>query len=195
VLTSANGELLPPNTGPWPEGYVTPNLPPSQPARPTRLTQVSGVVARQWDSWQQLGQRIDQVLNQRSRASRPSIRPALGPITSGFGRRAGFWGVLAIHTGVDISLPIGTSVLSTADGVVTFSGWSAQGYGQTVQVRHDNGLVTLYGHLSRSLVSVGQSVSQGQPIALSGNSGISTGPHLHYEIRLNGVAVDPNRYW
>jgi murein DD-endopeptidase MepM/ murein hydrolase activator NlpD len=185
--------MLPPNTGPWPNHTMAHLVyPPDD--RVARVARAGEAITRQWDSWQQLGQSIDQILGQQSRAARPSIRPAYGPITSGFGRRAGFWGALAYHTGIDISLPIGSLVVATANGTVTFSGFQV-GYGYTVQIRHEGGLSTLYGHLSRPLVHAGQQVAQGQVIALSGNSGISTGPHLHYEIRLNGTPVDPTRYW
>jgi murein DD-endopeptidase MepM/ murein hydrolase activator NlpD len=151
-------------------------------------------IGRQWELWQRLSQAIDERLSQRSRAARPSIRPAYGHVTSGFGRRPGFWGILATHTGIDISLPIGTLIVTTADGTVSFAGLRS-GYGYTVEVQHEGGLVTLYGHLSRPLAKAGDRVSQGQAVALSGNTGMSTGPHLHYEVRLNGVPVDPSRYW
>jgi murein DD-endopeptidase MepM/ murein hydrolase activator NlpD len=182
---------LPVDTGPWPEALLSP---PAAGASAARLGVTGEAIARQWELWQQLSQAIDERLSQRSRAARPSIRPAYGTVTSGFGRRPGFWGILATHTGIDISLPMGTVVLATADGTVSFAG-SRSGYGYTVEVQHEDGLSTLYGHLSRPLVAPATRVSQGQVIALSGNSGISTGPHLHYEVRLNGIAVDPNRYW
>lgn len=188
---SGNRGLLPPNTGPWPRS-VTPHLVPSD--RITRIGQLGEAIARQWDGWQQLGQTIDTVLGQRSRAARPGIRPAYGPVTSWFGRRAGFWGVLAYHTGVDVSLPIGSAVVSTADGTVISAGYRSD-YGYTVEIQHEGALSTLYAHLSRPLVRPGQYVTQGQVVALSGNTGISTGPHLHYEVRLNGSPTDPTRYW
>ncbi|HEV2125537.1 MAG TPA: M23 family metallopeptidase [Chloroflexota bacterium] len=183
--------MLPPNTGPWPQSVAS-HLAPSD--RIARIGQLGETIARQWDGWQQLGQTIDAVLGQRSRAAKPSIRPAYGPVTSWFGRRAGFWGVLAYHTGVDVSLPIGSVVVSTADGVVIYAGYRSD-YGYTVEIQHDGALSTLYAHLSRPLVRPGQYVTQGQVVALSGNTGISTGPHLHYEVRLNGSPIDPTRYW
>jgi murein DD-endopeptidase MepM/ murein hydrolase activator NlpD len=188
---------LPADTGPWPlvrtgrsdsRGESHPNVP------STRFAFVSDVVQRQWDAWQQLDQAIDGVLARRSSAARPGIHPASGPITSGFGWRSGFWGALAHHTGIDISLPIGTAVAATADGTVVFAG-TRPDFGQAVEIQHADGLLTLYGHLSRPLVRAGQTVLQGQVVALSGNSGITTGPHLHYEVRLNGAPVDPRRYW
>jgi murein DD-endopeptidase MepM/ murein hydrolase activator NlpD len=159
-----------------------------------RLSLAAEVVAREWAAWQQLSQSIDLVLVERDRAARPGIRPAAGPITSGFGRRAGFWGLLAHHTGIDISLPLGSAVVATADGTVGYAG-ERLGFGSTVEIEHAADLLTVYAHLSRPLVSAGQRVTQGQVVALSGNSGISTGPHLHYEVRLNGTPVDPTGYW
>lgn len=186
---------LPPNTGPWPADLLTQPFAPHDTATSyaARLAAANDAVGRQWDAWQQLAQSVDQVLGQRSRAARPSLWPVRGVVTSPFGRRAGFWGVLAYHTGLDISVPVGTAVVAAADGKVTFAGFVGD-YGYNVQIQHTGGLLTLYGHLSRPLVRVGQQVSQGQVIALSGNSGISTGPHLHYEIRLNGTPVDPAGY-
>ena len=181
---------LPADTGPWPEALLAPAGAPHS----ARLHQTGEAIARQWELWQRLSQAIDERLSQRTRAARPSIRPAYGKVTSGFGRRPGFWGILATHTGIDISLPMGTAIVTTADGTVTFAG-TRSGYGYTVEVQHESGLLTLYGHLLRPLVKAGDRVSQGQVIALSGNSGISTGPHLHYEVRLNGIPVDPTRYW
>ena len=183
---------LPADTGPWPEALLAPAGAPG--AQSPRLQQTGEAIARQWELWQRLSQAIDERLVQRTRAARPSIRPAYGKVTSGFGRRPGFWGILATHTGIDISLPIGTVVVATADGTVTFAG-ARSGYGYTVEIQHADGLLTLYGHLSRHLVKPGDRIAQGQAVALSGNSGISTGPHLHYEVRLNGIAVDPARYW
>ena len=192
--SAAKFASLPADTGPWPLP-LEPLAPlPSNSSGTLRVQQASEAISRQWELWQRLSQAIDTALGQRARAARPSIHPAYGPITSWFGRRPGFYGVLAIHTGVDISLPIGTPVAVTANGTVTFAGVRS-GFGNTVEVTHDGGLLTLYGHLSRPLVSAGQRVVQGQAVALSGNSGISTGPHLHYEVRLNGTPVDPTRYW
>ncbi|MGI8423025.1 MAG: M23 family metallopeptidase [Chloroflexota bacterium] len=206
--TSISLASLPPDTGPWPTTEVRLRAegarelggePPfallAAPSAPAGRLHVAGeAIARQWELWQHLSQAIDARLGQRSRATRPSIRPAYGHVTSGFGRRPGFWGILATHSGIDVSLPIGTVVVVTADGTVTFAG-ARSGYGYTVEVQHEGGLLTLYGHLSRTLVRAGDRVSQGQVVALSGNSGMSTGPHLHYEVRLNGTPVDPRRYW
>lgn len=109
-------------------------------------------------------------------------------ITSTFGYR---WGRL--HAGTDVGVPIGTTVRASRGGQVTTAGWVG-GYGNCVIIDHGDGVCTRYGHLSEVTVSVGQYVDQGQQIALSGNTGRSTGPHLHFEIRINGEAVDPMPY-
>lgn len=105
--------------------------------------------------------------------------------TSGFGPR---WG--RMHNGTDFAAPVGTDIHAAGDGVVTFAGWSG-GYGRLIKIRHDNGVETRYAHLSQIRVSVGERVSRGELIGDMGNSGRSTGSHLHYEIRVNGQAVDP----
>lgn len=112
---------------------------------------------------------------------------ASGPITSGFGWR---WGRL--HAGLDFGVPVGTPVLAAADGVVAYAGWIEGGYGNLVEIKHADGAITRYGHNSSVSVKVGEKVKQGQVIASSGSTGFSTGPHVHFEIRPNGVdAVDP----
>ena len=117
-----------------------------------------------------------------------------GWVSSGFGGRAQpKAGASTNHQGVDIAVPVGTAVMASSGGTVTVAGWQS-GYGNVVYIQHPDGRVTRYGHLSKCLVSVGQSVSQGQRIALSGNTGNSTGPHLHFELRINGGAVNPLNY-
>jgi murein DD-endopeptidase MepM/ murein hydrolase activator NlpD len=114
-----------------------------------------------------------------------------GRISSYFGRRKSpTAGASSYHKGIDIATPTGSSVYASSGGVVTSAGWNG-GYGYAVVIRHPDGHSTRYGHLSKILVSVGQSVSQGQTIARSGSTGVSTGPHLHFEIIENGVQVDP----
>lgn len=95
------------------------------------------------------------------------------------------------HEGIDIGMPIGTSVRASAAGVVSFTGFDPGGYGNWIEIKHDGVHRTRYGHLSRIMVRNGQRVAQGQEIAKSGNTGGSTGPHLHFEIRKNGAAVNP----
>ncbi len=112
-------------------------------------------------------------------------------ISSGFGsRRDPFTGRQAFHEGVDIAVWYGTPVLATAEGVVTYAGWRT-GYGYTVDIDHGYGFKTRYAHNGEVLVSVGQEVKRGDVIAKSGNSGRSTGPHLHYEVHVNGVPKNP----
>ncbi|GGM45396.1 peptidase [Longimycelium tulufanense] len=117
------------------------------------------------------------------------VKPAEGVFTSGFGAR---WGTS--HQGVDIANAIGTPIRSVADGVVVESG-PASGFGLWVRIRHNDGTVTVYGHINESLVQAGQRVTAGQQIATMGNRGQSTGPHLHFEVWLNGSQkIDP-RPW
>lgn len=97
------------------------------------------------------------------------------------------------HEGIDIAVDYGSPIEATASGVVTQAGWVG-GYGNLVEIKHDGGLVTRYGHNSALLVSVGQQVEQGTVIALAGSTGNSTGPHCHYEVRINGDAVDPTYF-
>ena len=117
-----------------------------------------------------------------------------GRLSSTFGRRnAPTRGASSNHQGVDWAIAKGSTVVASSGGKVTKAGW-AKGYGYVVYIQHPDGKETRYGHLSKVLVSVGQSVRQGDKIALSGNSGVSTGPHLHFEIRINGTAVNPLKY-
>ncbi len=116
------------------------------------------------------------------------IWPVNGPVTSGFGWR---WG--RMHEGIDIAVSTGTPVRAAASGTVIHSGWLG-GYGNLVVVDHGNGLATAYAHNSSLLVGVGQSVSQGDTLSLAGSTGNSSGPHVHFEVRVNGVAVDPLLY-
>jgi murein DD-endopeptidase MepM/ murein hydrolase activator NlpD len=120
--------------------------------------------------------------------------PADGSISSGYGARnhplTGFPG---FHSGVDISIPDGSPVRSTAEGVVSYSGWTARS-GYTVVVEHGHGFRTAYAHNRKNLVRVGQRVQRDEVIAVSGSTGNSTGPHVHYEIWKNGRHVNPSGY-
>ena len=117
-----------------------------------------------------------------------------GRLTSRFGRRTSpTRGASSNHKGIDWGIPRGSSVVASSGGTVTKAGWGG-GYGYVVYIRHPGGAETRYAHLSKVLVSAGQSVKQGQRIALTGNTGVSTGPHLHFELRLNGTPVDPYSY-
>ena len=116
------------------------------------------------------------------------IWPVNGTFTSPFGYR---WGRL--HAGIDIAVPEGTPIRAADGGTVAIAGWTG-GYGNYTCINHGGGVSTCYGHQSRIAVSVGQSVSQGQVIGYSGNTGNSTGPHLHFEVRIGGNPVDPMGY-
>lgn len=117
-----------------------------------------------------------------------------GRLTSSFGRRnAPTAGASTNHKGIDWATPVGTAVCASSAGTVAKAGWGS-GYGYVVYINHPNGTQTRYGHLSRVYVSVGQYVNQGDVIAASGNTGRSTGPHLHFEILVNGVQVNPMSY-
>jgi len=127
-------------------------------------------------------------------ASTPSIMPARGMVSSGFRRRNDpFTGNTVWHRGLDISTDMGTPVLAPADGVVTFIGRNDD-LGNLLSLDHGYGYLTRYGHNSKIIVRSGQKVRRGQVIALVGNTGRSTGPHLHYEVFHNGVPVDPEDY-
>lgn len=123
------------------------------------------------------------------------IKPIYGGhMTSTFGpRKRPTKGASTYHKGIDWGVPQGTPVYASCGGVVAKAGWGS-GYGNVVYINHPDGKQTRYGHLSRVLVKAGQSVSQGQKIALSGNTGVSTGPHLHFEILVNGTHVNPLKY-
>lgn len=117
--------------------------------------------------------------------------PAKGRISSQFGNRFHpVDKVMKFHAGIDIAVPMGTKVTASASGVVTHAGWK-KGYGNLVVVRHNDGKETYYGHLSKITVKENEQVSAGQQVALSGSTGKSTGPHLHFEVRENGAVVNP----
>jgi murein DD-endopeptidase MepM/ murein hydrolase activator NlpD len=132
----------------------------------------------------------------RTLALVPYRKPVVGEVefTSGFGVRSDpFLGRPAMHTGLDFRAATGDPVRATANGKVVSSGWSG-GYGRMVEVDHGNGLSTRYGHLSEINVRVGDQVRIGQVIGAVGSTGRSTGPHLHYETRIDGEAVDPQKF-
>jgi murein DD-endopeptidase MepM/ murein hydrolase activator NlpD len=125
----------------------------------------------------------------------PSIWPIMGPLRTGYGMRNDPFGGPSVefHKGQDISAPTGTPIIATADGVVVIAGW-VKGYGNGIYIDHGNGISTRYGHLSRIDVVVGQTIKRGEHLGLVGSTGRSTGPHLHYEVRINGQAVNPLPY-
>jgi murein DD-endopeptidase MepM/ murein hydrolase activator NlpD len=120
----------------------------------------------------------------------PMVWPVSGPITSPFCERRSYE---ACHPGIDIAVPTGTPIHAAASGRVAIAGWVG-GYGNYTCIQHSASLSSCYGHQSSIQVSVGQSVSQGQVIGLSGSTGNSTGPHLHFEVRINGSVVNPMNY-
>jgi murein DD-endopeptidase MepM/ murein hydrolase activator NlpD len=125
----------------------------------------------------------------------PAIEPVEGPITSGFGMR--FHPILHVwrmHDGIDILADVGTPVHSPGDGVVDFVGLD-DGYGLTVKIDHGFGYSTLYGHLSKANVKEGEKVKRGDVIAYTGDSGLATGPHLHYEVEHDGVRLNPEEFF
>ncbi len=129
----------------------------------------------------------------------PAIQPVMNKdlkrVASGYGMRIDpVYHVRRFHQGMDFTAPTGTEVFATGNAKVEFAGWR-QGYGNTVILDHGYGYKTLYAHLYKTLVRKGQKVRRSDVIALVGNTGKSTGPHLHYEVRLNGKAVDPRNYY
>jgi murein DD-endopeptidase MepM/ murein hydrolase activator NlpD len=126
----------------------------------------------------------------------PYRKPVVGEVefTSGFGIRTDpFLGRPAMHTGLDFRAAMGDPVRATANGKVASAGW-AGGYGRMIEIDHGNGLSTRYGHLSEIGVKVGDQIKIGQVIGAVGSTGRSTGPHLHYETRIEGEAVDPQKF-
>ena len=129
----------------------------------------------------------------------PAIQPVMNKdlkrVASGYGMRIDpVYHVRKFHQGMDFTAPTGTEIFATGNAKVEFTGWK-QGYGNTVILDHGYGYKTLYAHLYKSLVRKGQKVRRSDIIALVGNTGKSTGPHLHYEVRLNGKPVDPRNYY
>jgi murein DD-endopeptidase MepM/ murein hydrolase activator NlpD len=127
-------------------------------------------------------------------AAAPTLWPVMGRITSSFGERNDpFNGEGAFHRGVDISSDIGTRIIAPADGIIRFADFM-NGYGRAVIIDHGNGISTLYGHLSGFAVTAGQLVHRGDAVGYVGQSGRSTGPHLHYEVRIFNTPVNPSKY-
>lgn len=121
----------------------------------------------------------------------PALWPASGVVTSPYGYR---WGGTDFHPGIDIADDMGTPIVATADGVVDYAGWNAYGYGNMVDIVHDNGIMTRYAHAMQVVVVPGQQVKAGQLIAYMGSTGFSTGPHVHYEVRIGNQHVNPSAY-
>lgn len=153
------------------------------------LSQINGYIESEKEAQQKLLTEL--IAFERLLDHTPSKWPVSSSIVSWFGRR--FHPVFRItkeHTGVDLQAAHGTNIRAAADGVVSFSGWES-GYGYLIKINHGYGYETRYGHNSKNLVQVGQVVNKGQVIGLSGKTGVATGPHLHYEVRVNGQPVNP----
>ena len=140
------------------------------------------------DLWESLSER-QSLLN-----ATPNMKPAKGWITSRFGYRTSpFSGKTALHAGLDIAAAPGSPVYAPADGVIIFASYD-EGYGKLVSIDHGYGVTTRFGHMSQIYVQTGQRVNKWDVVGAVGNTGRSTGPHLHYEVRINGTAVDPINY-
>ena len=137
---------------------------------------------------------IPKIVERGTKTPPTYIYPVSGRVSSSFGKRkAPKKGASTYHKGMDFAVPTGTAIRATSGGVVTKAGWGS-GYGYVVYIKHPDGKESRYGHCSKVLVKAGQSVKQGEKIALSGNTGISTGPHLHFEILVGGSQVNPLKY-
>ncbi len=157
------------------------------------ITRLQQIVTVQADSLGQLSEQVEEYT--RRLASTPSIWPAGGRITSGFGNRRSPFNryTTQFHKGVDIASSYGSSICVTADGTVVTAGYSS-GWGNLIIVNHGYGYQTYYAHLSGFSVSSGENVTKGQVIGSMGRTGNATGVHLHYEVHVNGVAVNPLNY-
>ena len=156
------------------------------------LERLTGIVEEVGDNLRALERFLGRAT--RVLAALPSRWPVRGPVNSGFGSRTSPWSATSeFHSGLDIGAPVGTPVKSPAPGTVVFAGVNAE-YGQTLIIEHGNETKSLYGHLSKLSVAVNQKVQRGEVIAMTGNTGRSSGPHLHYEIQVKGQAVNPTSY-
>ncbi len=152
---------------------------------------IAAVEARAVQLEQQL-QQYEVALREQARI--PSIWPVEGETTDYFGGRYDpFGGGSEFHTGQDISAAPGTPIVAPGNGTVTFAGWK-NGYGQVVEIAHGNGLTTRYGHLSKIETTIGHEIARGELLGRVGSTGRSTGPHLHYEVRINDNPVSPRPY-
>ncbi len=145
---------------------------------------------------EQLGERLMEYFQDQKTvlASTPSIWPTRGWITSGFGmRKSPFTGTRSMHSGIDIATKSGSPIVAPADGIVSFSGTKGS-FGRVLVLDHGYDYVTFYAHCSKLAKDVGDKVKRGDVVAYVGNSGRSTGPHLHYEVRVSGVATNPIKY-
>jgi len=158
----------------------------------THFTLIEEYVKQQLENYNEIFNYIN--LQKELYKYTPLIWPCYGRVTSPFGyRRHPVYEFEHFHTGIDIANDVGTKVYSTADGVVKFTGW-LEGYGKVVTIEHKFGYTTVYGHLSAIKVKQGQKVSRGEVIGLVGNTGTSTGPHLHYEVWKDNKLCNPIKF-
>ncbi|MDP2626397.1 MAG: M23 family metallopeptidase [Candidatus Rokubacteria bacterium] len=157
------------------------------------LDQLTAVVTEEGDSLRTLERFIGKA--GKVLASLPSRWPVRGPVNSDFGGRSSPWSSSSseFHSGLDIGATRGTAVFAPAPGTVVFAGQHAE-YGVALVIDHGNDIKTLYGHLTKVTVAQDQKVQRGQPVGLTGNTGRSSGPHLHYEIQVKGQPVNPRSY-
>lgn len=154
-----------------------------------RLSELTSATQKDMSSLRSRATKYQDKLNRT-----PSIAPAKGKIVSGYGNRLHpILRVTRFHEGVDIAAPRGTPIMATADGVVTRAGWLGS-YGNVVEISHGYGITTLYAHNSRNAVKTGAAVKRGQAIAYVGSTGLSTGAHVHYEVRVDKRPVNPSSY-
>ncbi|MDA8139669.1 MAG: M23 family metallopeptidase [Desulfobacteraceae bacterium] len=157
-----------------------------------QVNQLDDAVQKQKNTFSHLLGKLEEQKNLL--AHTPAIRPAQGYTTSSFSmRQSPFTGKQEFHKGLDIANQPGTPIIATADGVISSIGDNGP-LGELIVIDHGYGLVTRYGHIEKALKKSGERVKRGEVIALMGNSGRSTGPHVHYEVRLHGVPVNPEKY-
>lgn len=173
-------------------GFVRPKASEAPQALTQKLDKLSAEATRQEQSLQELQAYFQ---DQKSLlASVPSVWPVRGWVTSDFGSRLDpYTSERVMHAGLDIAGPHGKEVIAPSDGTVVFAGLEG-GYGNVLVVDHGYGIKTRYGHLSSISVKPGEKVKRGDMMALLGNTGRSTGPHLHYEVRVNGIAQNPRKF-
>ncbi|NLW21700.1 MAG: peptidoglycan DD-metalloendopeptidase family protein [Tissierellia bacterium] len=155
----------------------------------------------EYDKLNKLAKEIESEIVRRQRVSSPYTGGVMSWPVPGYSRISSYYGYRIhpilnrkkLHTGIDIPAPTGTNVIAAADGTVIYSG-TLGGYGKTIMIDHGGGIVTLYGHNSSLTVSEGTQVKRGDVVAKIGSTGLSTGPHLHFEVRKNGAYVDPMPY-
>jgi murein DD-endopeptidase MepM/ murein hydrolase activator NlpD len=173
-------------------GPARPDESPARAAIGDELDRLSGLVKEEGDNLRSLERFLTRAT--RVLAALPSRWPVRGPVNSSFGGRSSPWSAKPeFHSGLDIGAPVGTEVHAPAPGVVVFAGAHPE-YGQAIIVDHGNDTKSLYGHLSRVGIHVNQTIRRGDVIALTGNTGRSSGPHLHYEIQVKGQPVNPTTY-